>query len=116
MQSPLPQDGGANGGYTRILRSNLRTQGDAICVSVHEHGHGQFAGYPTISDNVAVNDHELLLDEREGKGFGDDPTAKIKRVYRVDIAVAQDGARRAAKTALRPTRSRRRCFSMSSAC
>lgn len=28
--------------------------------------------YLTVSDIVAVNDHEFLVDERDGKGLGDD--------------------------------------------
>lgn len=44
----------------------------------------------TISDVVAVNDHEFLVDERDGKGLGDDSNAVFKRIYRIDLTGATD--------------------------
>ena len=46
--------------------------------------------YPTISDIVAVNDHEFLVYERDGKGLGDGSTAAFKRLYHIDLAGAQE--------------------------
>jgi hypothetical protein len=46
--------------------------------------------YPTISDIVAINDHEFLVDERDGKGLGDNSTAIYKKVYRIDLAAAHE--------------------------
>jgi hypothetical protein len=50
-----------------------------------------------VSEIVAVNNHQFLLDERDGGGLGDTPLltdkaspAKDKRLYLVDIAGAQD--------------------------
>ncbi|MFM0518816.1 MULTISPECIES: esterase-like activity of phytase family protein [Caballeronia] len=103
MQSPLLQDGGTNGAYTRILRIDLRTgKTTQYAYPLTNMGTADAPNYPTISDIVAVNDHELLLDERDGKGLGDDSTAKIKRVYRVDIAGAQDVSQTSGESGLAP--------------
>ncbi|MEO7736320.1 MAG: esterase-like activity of phytase family protein [Kofleriaceae bacterium] len=39
---------------------------------------------------VAINSHELLVDERDGKGRGDNSTAVYKRLYRIDLAGAAE--------------------------
>jgi hypothetical protein len=44
--------------------------------------------YPTVSEVVAINDHELLVDERDGKGLGDGSTAAYKRLYRINLSGA----------------------------
>ncbi|HEY2732793.1 MAG TPA: esterase-like activity of phytase family protein, partial [Polyangiales bacterium] len=46
--------------------------------------------YPTVSDIVAIDDHEFLLDERDGKGLGDDSSAVFKQINRIDLTGAQD--------------------------
>src|SRR6185295_6390959 len=43
-----------------------------------------------VSDIVAINNHEFLLDERDGAGLGDGTMAKVKKLYRVDLAGAAD--------------------------
>jgi len=43
-----------------------------------------------VSDIVAINDHEFLLDERDGKGLGDGSVAKVKQLFRVDLRGAAD--------------------------
>src|SRR5262249_10680091 len=42
----------------------------------------------TISEILAINDHEFLVDERDSKGLGDDSIAVIKKLYKIDL----DGA------------------------
>lgn len=91
MQSPLIQDGGTDGPVTRIVKVDVATG------ATTEYGY-QFDNigtvakpkYGTISDIVAVNDHEFLVDERDGKGLGDNSTAVQKKVYHIDISGAQD--------------------------
>jgi hypothetical protein len=39
---------------------------------------------------LALNSHEMLVLERDGKGLGDDSKAVVKRIYKVDLAGAQD--------------------------
>jgi hypothetical protein len=43
-----------------------------------------------VSEVVAVNDHQLLVDERDGAGLGDGSLAVFKRLYLVDLAGAPD--------------------------
>ncbi len=43
-----------------------------------------------ISEIIAINDHEFLLDERDGAGLGDNSAAKVKKMFRIDIANATD--------------------------
>ena len=43
-----------------------------------------------VSDVVAINDHEFLVDERDGKGLGDGSNAKIKQFFKINLANAQD--------------------------
>ena len=86
MQSPLAQDGGDGGAANRMVKIDIAT------------GHvEQFAYNNTIggknfnsSEIVALNDHEFLVLERDGKGLGDGSKAAVKQVWKVDIAGAQD--------------------------
>src|SRR5437868_13543574 len=85
MQSPLIQDGGTDGAVTRIVKIDVFTG------ITHEYGYpltniGTAAKpkYPTVSDIVAVNDHQFLVDERDGKGLGDGSTAAFKHLYLID--------------------------------
>ncbi|WP_426107566.1 esterase-like activity of phytase family protein [Massilia sp. TSP1-1-2] len=89
MQSPLAQDGGVGGGYTRIVTIDIGTG----AVLQHAYpltniGTAAKPKYPTVSDIVAINDHEFLVDERDGKGLGDDSKAVYKMIYRIDLASA----------------------------
>lgn len=38
-----------------------------------------------VSEIVAINDHEFLVDERDGKGLGDGTAAKIKQAVKIDL-------------------------------
>jgi len=91
MQSPLLQDGGTDGGFTRILKIDLRTgKTQQYAYPLTNIGTDKKPKFPTISDVVAVNDHVLLMDERDGHGLGDDSAAVFKKVFRVDLNGAQD--------------------------
>jgi len=91
MQSPLAQDGGTNGGYTRILKIDLITGATAqYAYPLTNIGTVAKPKYPTVSDIVAVNGHEFLLDERDGKGLGDNSTAAFKMIFSVDLDGQQD--------------------------
>lgn len=103
MQSPLLQDGGSNGAYTRILRIDLRTgRTQQYAYPLTNLGTASKPNYPTISDVVAVNDHVLLMDERDGDGLGDDSAAAFKRVFRVDLNGAQDVSQASGAAGLAP--------------
>lgn len=43
-----------------------------------------------VSDITAINDHQFLVDERDGKGLGDGSKAKIKHLFRIDLTDAID--------------------------
>jgi hypothetical protein len=91
MQSPLLQDGGTNGGYVRIVRVDLLTGAThQYAYPLTNIGTASKPKYPTVSDIVAINDHEFLVDERDGKGLGDGSTAAFKRLYRIDLTGASD--------------------------
>src|SRR5499427_2334066 len=91
MQRPLIQDGGTGGANTRIVTIDVRTG------ATHEYAY-EFTNigtaakpkFGTASDIVAINDHEFLVDERDGNGLGDDSTAVFKKLFRIDIAGAQE--------------------------
>ena len=88
MQSPLLQDGGtATGLTTRIVRIDIRTG------ATHEYAYPLDNVKFTVSEILAVNDHEFLVDERDSKGLADDSTAVQKKIYKIDLAGAQDVSR-----------------------
>jgi hypothetical protein len=91
MQSPLLQDGGTNGSTTRIITIDIATGlTHQYAYQLTNIGTAAKPKYPTISEIVAVNDHELLVDERDGKGRGDDSTAAYKKIYHIDLTNAAD--------------------------
>jgi len=93
MQAQLEQDAGAN--VLRIVTIDVATG------VTHEYGYALTNG-SGVSDIVAINDHQFLVDERDGKGLGDGSKAKVKQVFQIDISGAVDitglsGAAAAAK-------------------
>ncbi|MGB0129257.1 MAG: esterase-like activity of phytase family protein [Rhodocyclaceae bacterium] len=89
MQSPLLQDGGTSAPYVRIVRIDVAS--GAVRQYAYEltnTGTAAKPKYGSVSEILAVNDHEFLVDERDGKGLGDDSAAGFKRLYHIDL----DGA------------------------
>ncbi len=88
MQSPLIQDGGdVQGGITRLVAIDLhsgRTREYAYQLDT--------SPKTTISDILAINDHEFLVDERDSKGRADKvgSTAAFKKLFIVDLQSARD--------------------------
>jgi len=80
MQAPLEQDPAK---FVRIVTI------DVASGATHEYGYKLTTG-SGVSDIVAINDHEFLVDERDGKGLGDGSKAAIKQVFRIDLAGATD--------------------------
>jgi hypothetical protein len=88
MQTPLIQDGGNKlvaGQFARIVTIDIKTG------ATHQYA------YPldgttktTISEILAVNDHQFLVDERDSKGLADDSNAAFKKLYLIDIEGAVD--------------------------
>lgn len=103
MQSPLIQDGGTNAQFTRILAIDLRTGATRqYTYPLTNIGTAAKPKYPTISEILAINDHELLVDERDGKGLGDDSVAAFKKIFHIDLTGAQDVTGRQGEANLAP--------------
>src|SRR5262249_22453796 len=85
MQSPLEQDGGTAAPNTRIVTIDIASG------AVHQYADALTAikgKFNTISEILAINPHELLVDERDSKGLGDDSVAASKKLYKIDLAGA----------------------------
>jgi len=80
MQGPLIQDGGT---IVRIVTIDIATG------TTHEYAYTLTTG-SGVSEILAVNDHEFLADERDGRGLGDDSQAVVKTLYKIDLTGAQD--------------------------
>jgi hypothetical protein len=85
LQAPAEQDAGvkASKNLLRVVTIDIETG------ATHEYGYLLTTG-SGVSDIVAVNDHQFLVDERDGKGLGDGSVAKVKQVFLIDIAGAGD--------------------------
>ncbi|WP_085317159.1 esterase-like activity of phytase family protein [Derxia lacustris] len=88
MQSPLAQDGGDGGRANRIIRIDIAS--GASKQFVYDNFLADKNKAYNSSEVLALNDHELLVLERDGKGLGDDSKADVKRIYKVDTAGAAD--------------------------
>lgn len=88
VQSPLIEDGGDGGRANRIVSVDLETG------QVHQYAYDNYLGDKAKAYNssevLALNSHELLVLERDGKGLGDDSKAVVKRIYKIDLAGAPD--------------------------
>jgi hypothetical protein len=88
MQSPLAQDGGdVKGGVTRIITIDIASG------VTHEYAYQlDPATKTTVSDILAINNHQFLVDERDSKGRADavGSQAAFKKLYVVDILGARD--------------------------
>lgn len=84
MQNALIQD--ANAGATKLLR--------IVTIDI-DSGHTRQYAYSLttgsgVSEIVALNNHEFLVDERDGKGRGDGSNAKVKQLFKIDLTNAAD--------------------------
>ena len=87
MQANLEQD---KKGSLRIVTIDTRTG------ATHEYAY-QLTKGSGVSEIVAVNEHQFLLDERDGSGFADTPlltdaasAAKVKKLFLIDLDGAAD--------------------------
>jgi hypothetical protein len=91
MQSPLIQDGGTNARYLRLVSITLDTGAiEQFAYPLTNIGTASKPKYPTVSEITAINDHEFLVDERDGKGLGDDSAAVFKQIFQIDLSQARD--------------------------
>ncbi|GAA4022443.1 hypothetical protein GCM10022212_19570 [Actimicrobium antarcticum] len=80
MQAPLEQDTKKN---VRIVTIDIASG------ATHEYAYKLTTG-SGVSEIVALNDHQFLVDERDGKGLGDGTSAVIKQLYKIDLTGATD--------------------------
>lgn len=80
MQQNLAQD---KKKFLRIITIDLATGG------THEYIY-QLSKGSSVSDILAINDHEFLVDERDGAGLGDGSLAVVKKLYKIDLTNATD--------------------------
>ena len=93
MQSPLAQDGGDGGRYNRIVTINVATGATQQYVydnyiTTDPTGGATLNKTYNSSEIVAINDHEFLVLERDGKGLGDGSSAVVKKVFKIDLSGA----------------------------
>jgi hypothetical protein len=87
MQAALIQDAKLGGAAANLLR--IVTIDIVSGHTTHEYAYLLTTG-SGVSDIVALNDHEFLVDERDGKGLGDGSKAKVKQIFKIDLAGAVD--------------------------
>ena len=85
MQAALIQDAA-----TAITKKMVRIVTiDIATGATHEYGYQLTAG-SGVSEITAINDHEFLIDERDGAGLGDNSSAVAKQLFKIDLSNAQD--------------------------
>jgi len=87
-QSPLIQDGGDGGRANRLVKIDINT--GAVQQFVYDNYLADKSKAYNSSELLAINDHEFLVLERDGKGLGDGTNAVVKRLYKIDLNNAQD--------------------------
>jgi hypothetical protein len=87
LQTATIEDTNAGGAGAKLLR--MAVIDIASGRTVHEYGYLLTTG-SGVSDIVALNDHEFLVDERDGKGLGDGSKAKVKQLFKIDLENATD--------------------------
>jgi hypothetical protein len=80
MQAPLAQD---KNKVVRIVTIDTATG------VVREYAY-QLTSGTGVSEIVALNNHQFLVDERDGKGLGDGSVAGVKQLFRIDLSGATE--------------------------
>ena len=87
MQNALIQDaneGGAAKNLLRIVTIDIRSGS-----VTHQFAYLLTTG-TGVSEILALNDHELLVDERDGHGRANGDAAKVKQLFKIDLTDAVD--------------------------
>ena len=102
IQAPLIQDAATSvtAKMVRIVTIDIATG------ATREFGYMLTTG-SGVSEIVAINSHEFLIGERDGKGLGDGSNAAVKQFFKIDLAGATDitglsGAAAAAAVVAKP--------------
>lgn len=87
MQNSLIQDANEGGAAAKLLRIvTLDIRSGRV---THQFAYSLTSG-TGVSEILALNNHEFLVDERDGKGRGDGSNAKIKQLFKIDLDGAVD--------------------------
>ncbi len=87
MQNALIQDANEGGAAANVLR--IVTIDIASGRLLHQFAYLLTSG-SGVSEIVALNNHEFLVDERDGKGRADADKAKVKQLFKIDLKGAVD--------------------------
>lgn len=87
MQNSLIQDANEGGNAAKLLR--MVTIDIASGKVTHQFGYLLTTG-SGVSEILALNNHEFLVDERDGHGRADGSKAKVKQIFKIDIDGATD--------------------------
>jgi hypothetical protein len=87
VQNSLIQD--ANEGEDAANMLRIVTIDIASGRTTHQYAYELTTG-SGVSDILALNDHEFIVDERDGHGLGDSSKAKVKQLFKIDLQGATD--------------------------
>lgn len=87
MQAALLQDANLGGAAASLLR--LVTIDLASGRVTHEYAYELTTG-SGVSEILALNNHEFIVDERDGHGRADQSKAKVKQLFKIDLDGAVD--------------------------
>lgn len=87
MQTALIQDALEGGAAKKLLR--IVTIDIASGEVTHQYGYLLTAG-SGVSEICAINDHEFLVDERDGNGRGNGNDAVVKQLFKINLNGATD--------------------------
>lgn len=87
LQNSLIQDAAEGGDAANLLR--MVTIDIASGRATHQYAYLLTTG-SGVSDITALNNHEFLVDERDGHGLGDSSKAKVKQIFKIDLNGAVD--------------------------
>lgn len=87
VQNSLIQDAAEGGNAANMLR--IVTIDILSGRTTHQYAYLLTTG-SGVSEITALNDHEMIVDERDGKGLGDGSKAKVKQLFKIDLKGATD--------------------------
>jgi len=96
MQNALIQDAAVKGG-NKLLR--IVTFDIATGVATHQYSYKLTTG-SGVSEILALNSHELIVDERDGNGRANGNDAVVKNLFKIDLNGATDISNMGAAAAL----------------
>jgi phytase-like protein/flagellar hook capping protein FlgD len=90
VQSPLLQDGALDASNNRVGTNCRLIEIELAGSTRREFLYQLSTGSIGATEVLAVNDHEFLVLERDGRGLNSGNTAQFKKIFKIDIAGATD--------------------------